>query len=61
MSLDLLAAVKQHTISHRPNETLKLRIGIHTGLNTKLNFFIINSSMVKTKNNTDHLISIEAH
>ncbi|CAG9815672.1 unnamed protein product [Phaedon cochleariae] len=31
MALDLLAAVKNHTIAHRPNETLKLRIGIHTG------------------------------
>ncbi|XP_063921313.1 receptor-type guanylate cyclase Gyc76C-like isoform X1 [Zophobas morio] len=31
MSLDLLAAVKNHSISHRPNEILKLRIGIHTG------------------------------
>jgi guanylate cyclase len=32
MALDLLAAVKNHSISHRPNEVLKLRIGIHTGL-----------------------------
>ncbi|XP_018785415.1 PREDICTED: receptor-type guanylate cyclase Gyc76C-like [Bactrocera latifrons] len=31
MALDLLHAVKQHRIAHRPNETLKLRIGIHTG------------------------------
>ncbi|XP_014244196.1 receptor-type guanylate cyclase Gyc76C-like [Cimex lectularius] len=31
MSLDLLQAVKNYQISHRPNETLKLRIGIHTG------------------------------
>ncbi|KAJ8681432.1 hypothetical protein QAD02_017219, partial [Eretmocerus hayati] len=31
MSLELLNAVKNHTIAHRPNETLKLRIGIHTG------------------------------
>lgn len=31
MALDLLAAVKSHSISHRPNEVLKLRIGIHTG------------------------------
>lgn len=31
MALDLLNAVRQHKISHRPNETLKLRIGIHTG------------------------------
>ncbi|KOB74032.1 Guanylyl cyclase at 76C, partial [Operophtera brumata] len=27
----LLNAVKSHKISHRPNETLKLRVGIHTG------------------------------
>ncbi|KAL1497774.1 hypothetical protein ABEB36_008675 [Hypothenemus hampei] len=31
MALDLLSAVKNHSIAHRPNETLKLRIGIHTG------------------------------
>lgn len=31
MSLDLLYAVRQHKIAHRPNETLKLRIGMHTG------------------------------
>lgn len=32
MSLDLLNAVKHHTIAHRPQDTLKLRIGIHTGI-----------------------------
>ncbi|XP_008543533.1 receptor-type guanylate cyclase Gyc76C [Microplitis demolitor] len=31
MSLELLNAVKHHTIAHRPSDTLKLRIGIHTG------------------------------
>lgn len=31
MAIELLDAVKTHKISHRPNETLKLRIGIHTG------------------------------
>ncbi|XP_059483407.1 receptor-type guanylate cyclase Gyc76C-like isoform X2 [Neocloeon triangulifer] len=31
MALDLLAAVKSHRVAHRPQETLKLRIGIHTG------------------------------
>ncbi|KAI9581516.1 receptor-type guanylate cyclase Gyc76C-like isoform X1 [Glossina fuscipes] len=31
MALELLQAVKQHRIAHRPNETLRLRIGIHTG------------------------------
>lgn len=31
MALELLNAAKTHRISHRPNETLKLRIGVHTG------------------------------
>ncbi|KAK6625291.1 Receptor-type guanylate cyclase Gyc76C [Polyplax serrata] len=31
MSLELLEAVKNHKIAHRPQDTLKLRIGIHTG------------------------------
>ncbi|XP_069365373.1 receptor-type guanylate cyclase Gyc76C-like isoform X1 [Maniola hyperantus] len=31
MALELLNAAKSHKISHRPNEMLKLRIGIHTG------------------------------
>ncbi|CAH1099339.1 unnamed protein product [Psylliodes chrysocephalus] len=31
MSLELLNAVKSHSISHRPNEPLKLRVGVHTG------------------------------
>ncbi|KAI5717017.1 hypothetical protein M8J76_016182 [Diaphorina citri] len=31
MSLNLLDAVKNHKIAHRPQETLKLRIGIHSG------------------------------
>ncbi|KAF4520110.1 hypothetical protein B566_EDAN010266 [Ephemera danica] len=31
MALDLLAAVKNYRVAHRPNETLKLRIGMHTG------------------------------
>lgn len=31
MSLDLLEGVRHHCIAHRPNEVLKLRIGIHTG------------------------------
>lgn len=31
MAIDLLQAVKNYRISHRPNETLKLRIGIHSG------------------------------
>ncbi|XP_043524757.1 receptor-type guanylate cyclase Gyc76C-like [Frieseomelitta varia] len=31
MSLELLNEVKNHTIAHRPQDTLKLRIGIHTG------------------------------
>ena len=31
MSLKLLDAVKSFTIRHRPDEQLKLRIGLHTG------------------------------
>ena len=31
MALDLLDQVSRFTIRHRPEETLKLRIGIHTG------------------------------
>jgi len=31
MALDLLDQVSRFTVRHRPEETLKLRIGIHTG------------------------------
>lgn len=31
MSLALLETVKTFTIRHRPQEQLKLRIGVHTG------------------------------
>jgi len=31
MALDLLDQVSHFTIRHRPDDTLKLRIGIHTG------------------------------
>ena len=31
MALQLLDEVSHFTIHHRPDETLKLRIGIHTG------------------------------
>lgn len=31
MSLHLLRAIKEFKIAHKPNETLKLRIGIHSG------------------------------
>ncbi len=31
MSLHLLSAINRHKIRHKPNETLKLRIGIHSG------------------------------
>lgn len=31
MALDLLSAVKNHSIVHRPKEKVELRIGIHTG------------------------------
>lgn len=39
MSLNLLEAVKNHKIRHRPNDTLKLRIGIHTGDLLMTNYF----------------------
>lgn len=32
MSLDLLTAIRKFTIRHRPTDTLKLRIGIHSGM-----------------------------
>lgn len=31
MSLDLLYAIRHHRIAHRPQEVLKLRVGMHTG------------------------------
>jgi len=31
MALDLLDQLSRFTIRHRPDDTLKLRIGIHTG------------------------------
>ena len=31
MALSLLSAIKSFQIRHRPNETLKLRVGIHSG------------------------------
>ena len=31
MALHLLDAMRSFTIKHRPNEQLKLRIGIHSG------------------------------
>lgn len=31
MSLELLRAIREFKIAHRPSETLKLRIGIHSG------------------------------
>lgn len=33
MSLHLLSAIKSFRIKHRPDDTLKLRIGIHSGKN----------------------------
>ncbi|KAB0795504.1 hypothetical protein PPYR_12343 [Photinus pyralis] len=32
MALDLLSAIKNHAIPHRPKDMLQLRIGIHTGM-----------------------------
>lgn len=37
MSLALLEAVKTFKIRHRPDEQLKLRIGIHSGKNDRIN------------------------
>lgn len=31
LAVELLGAVKNFRISHRPSDTLQLRIGIHTG------------------------------
>lgn len=31
MSLHLLEAIREFKIRHRPNDTLKLRIGMHSG------------------------------
>jgi guanylate cyclase, other len=39
MALDLLQAVKNYKISHRPKDPLLLRIGIHTGQSTQRLFF----------------------
>lgn len=36
MSLALLSAIKSFHIRHRPEETLKLRIGIHSGTTSSL-------------------------
>jgi hypothetical protein len=44
MSLNLLEEVKKHKIRHRPEDTLKLRIGIHTG-----NYRTRTPTLVKTK------------
>lgn len=41
MALELLNAVKSHKISHRPNEILKLRIGIHTGMFNNIFIFFV--------------------
>lgn len=41
MSLDLLEAVKNHRIAHRPNDILKLRIGIHTGIHKELLYVVL--------------------
>ena len=34
LSLHLLRNIRDFRIHHRPNETLRLRIGLHTGLST---------------------------
>lgn len=44
MALELLNAVKNHKISHRPNEILKLRIGIHTGMFNNIFIFYVSNT-----------------
>ena len=39
MSIHLLKAIKSFTISHKPTDTLKLRIGIHSGTALTLHYF----------------------
>ena len=42
MALKLLRAVKNFQIRHRPDETLKLRIGLHSGTPLRyITFYII--------------------
>lgn len=40
MSLALLEQVKTFKIRHRPNDQLRLRIGIHTGIVTQISIII---------------------
>lgn len=53
MSLDLLSAVHQHKISHRPNETLKLRIGN--------NPFDASALLADIQSNPSKLFKMELH
>jgi hypothetical protein len=46
MSLHLLEAVKKFQIRHRPYDTLRLRIGIHSGEN---NFYFNELKSFETK------------
>lgn len=41
MALHLLDRIKGFEIRHRPGERLKLRIGIHTGMMSKLTFSLL--------------------
>lgn len=41
MSLNLLEEIKHHKIAHQPEATLKLRIGIHTGIAYDFHCFIL--------------------
>lgn len=49
MALELLSAAKSHKISHRPNETLKLRIGVHTGKYKKIVYLLMTKNHLKFK------------
>ena len=46
MSLHLLSAIQRFKIRHRPNDTLKLRIGIHTGLSDVVVFVLCMPSLI---------------
>jgi len=48
MALDLLDQVSHFTIRHRPEETLNLRIGIHTGPCAAGTHRVFQSEMTRT-------------
>lgn len=44
MSLALLEAVKSFRIRHRPNQQLRLRIGIHSGKSVRVFVLVVNDA-----------------